>query len=93
MKKFNEQGKSGKNQKRREGDLVMSISEADIKKGWTEMEAIAGKCFAVPPKVDPNHESDLSDLFEWGNWVSRKCKLSKADSRRLLSELRKSKKK
>lgn len=44
----------------------MSIREADIKKGWTEMEAIAGKCFAVPPKVDPNHESDLSDFFEWG---------------------------
>jgi hypothetical protein len=30
---------------------------------------------------------------QWGNWVAQKCKLTKADSERLLNELHKSKKK
>lgn len=70
----------------------MSIKDADIKKGWTEMETISTSVAFTPPGVDPDSE-DLSDLFKWGNWVAHKCKLTKADSRRILDELRKSKKK
>lgn len=70
----------------------MSIKEADIKKGWTEMKIIAKRSSVASPEVDSNF-TDMSDLFEWGSWVAPKCKLTKADSKRLLNELRKSKKK
>lgn len=56
------------------------------------MKEMAKRCSTAPPEVDSN-PADLSDLFEWGNWVAQKCKLTKADSKRLLSELRNSKKK
>ena len=92
MKKLNGPDKDNKNKKKREEKQIMSIKEADIKKGWAEMETIAGRSTAVPPQVEPDSE-DLSDLFAWGNWVAHKCRLNKDDSRKLLSKLRKSKKK
>ncbi len=92
MKKSEGPDEDNKNKKRREEKPVMSINEADIKKGWAEMETIAEGYTAALPLVDPDNE-DLSDLFAWGNWVAHKCELTKVDSKRLLSELRKSKKK
>jgi hypothetical protein len=82
--------KQKQNKGRRENNS-MSIKEADIKKGWAEMEMIARKSSVLPPDVDPN-TADLSDLFEWGSWVAQKANLTKEDSHKLLRELRKSKK-
>lgn len=92
MKKLKGPEEDNKSKKRREEKPAMSIKEADIKKGWAEMETIAEGNIAASPQVDPDNE-DLSDLFAWGNWVAHKCRLTKVDSRRLLSELRKSKNK
>jgi len=91
MTKDNKQETGNKNKRRRE-EKFMSIKETDLKKGWTEMETIAKRCSAAPPNIDSN-STDLNDLFEWGSWVVQKGKLTKSDSRRLLNELRKSKKK
>jgi hypothetical protein len=64
MTKVNKQDRDNKN-KRRRGGKFMSIKEADIKKGWTEMETVARRGSAAPPNIDSN-STDLGDLFQWG---------------------------